>query len=112
MQNGIPETGDIVRLHVGPVKGNEQDGYRAVLVISDYVMNEITQKFTGLPITTTVRGWETEIALDSLERPGVALVDHIRSFSYIDRKLDYRGERASDAEVAAAKHAIREFLQL
>jgi mRNA interferase MazF len=112
MQNGIPETGDIVRLHVGPVKGNEQDGYRAVLVISDVVMNEITGKFTCLPITTTVRGWATEIPLDSLERPGVALVDHIRSLSYTERKVDYKGERATDEEIAAAKHAIREFLQL
>lgn len=112
MRNGIPDTGDIVRLYVGPVKGNEQDGYRAVLVISDSVMNEITGKFTGLPITTTVRDYATEIALNSLERPGVAMVDHIRSFSYIARKVDYRGERVTDAEIADAKHAIREFLQL
>ena len=66
MKNGIPDAGDVVRLHVGPSKGNEQDGYRAVLIISDSVVNEITGRFTGLPITSTVREWATEIPLKSL----------------------------------------------
>ena len=40
MQNQIPDAGDIIRLYVGPGKGNEQDGYRAVLVITDAEVND------------------------------------------------------------------------
>ena len=112
MKHGIPDAGDVVRLHVGPSKGNEQDGYRAVLVISDVVMNEITGRFTGLPITSSIRGWETEVPITSLKRPGVALVDQIRSWSHVDRELSFKGETVTDEELDAAKFAIRGFLQL
>ena len=103
MKNGIPDAGDVVRLHVGPSKGNEQEGYRAVLIISDSVVNEITGRFTGLPITSTVREWATEIPLKSLKRPGVALVDQIRSWSYIAREVNFRGETVTAEELNAAK---------
>jgi mRNA interferase MazF len=112
MKHGIPDAGDVVRLHVGPSKGKEQDGYRAVLVISDVVMNEITGRFTGLPITSSIRGWETEVPITSLKRPGVALVDQIRSWSHVDRELSFKGETVTDEELDAAKFAIRAFLQL
>ncbi|WP_250514459.1 type II toxin-antitoxin system PemK/MazF family toxin [Caballeronia sp. INDeC2] len=112
MKDGIPDAGDVVRLHVGPVRGNEQDGYRAVLVISDIVMNDITGRFTGLPITPTIRGWETEVPIASLKRPGVALVDQLRSWSHLHRELAFRGETVTEEELDAAKYAIRAFLQL
>jgi mRNA interferase MazF len=112
MKDGIPDAGDVVRLHVGPSRGNEQDGYRPVLVISDILMNEITGRFVGLPITSSVHGWDTEIPLDSLKRPGVALVDQIRSWSHLTRDMSFKGETVLDDELDAAKYAIRAFLQL
>jgi mRNA interferase MazF len=75
-------------------------------------VNEITGRFTGLPITSTVRGWATEIPLKSLKRPGVALVDQIRSWSYIAGEVSFRGETVTAEELNAAKYAIRSFLQL
>jgi len=101
-----------VRLHVSPARGNEQDGYREVLVISDIGMNDITGRFTGLPITSTIRGWETEVPIASLKRPGVALVDQLRSWSHLHRELAFRGETVTEEELDAAKYAIRAFLQL
>ncbi|MBC8638041.1 type II toxin-antitoxin system PemK/MazF family toxin [Caballeronia sp. EK] len=112
MKDGIPDAGDVVRLHVGPARGHKQDGYRAVLVISDIVMNDITGRFTGLPITSTIRGWETEVPIASLKRPGVALVDQLRSWSHLHRELAFRGETVTEEEFDAAKYAIRAFLQL
>jgi mRNA interferase MazF len=112
MKDGIPDAGDVVRFHVGPSRGNEQDGYRPVLVISDIVMNEITGRFTGLPIMSTSHGWETEVPLASLKRPGVALVDQIRSWSHAARNISFRGESVTDDELDAAKFAIRSFLVL
>ncbi|MEA3124370.1 MAG: mRNA interferase MazF [Caballeronia sp.] len=78
-------------------------------------MNEITGRFTGLPITSTVRGWATEIPLKSLKRlkrPGVALVDQDRSWSYIAGEVNFRGETVTAEELNAAKYAIRSLLQL
>jgi mRNA interferase MazF len=112
VKNGIPDAGDVVRLYVGPSKGNEQDGHRAVLVISDAVVNEITGRFVGLPITSTVRGWATEIPLRSLPRPGVSLVDQIRSWSFTAREVNFKGESITAEELDAAKYAIKSFLQL
>jgi len=112
MKNGIPEAGDVVRLNIGPSKGNEQDGYRPVLVISDDVMNDITGKFTGLPITSTVRGWATEVPINSLARPGVALVDQICSWSHTASEINFKGETVTAEELDAAKYAIKTFLQL
>ncbi len=112
MQNGVPEAGDIIRLYIGPSKGNEQDGYRAVLVLSPFDINELTGRVQALPITSTVRGWETEILLSSLARPGVALADQITTLSFIAREFQSRGERATDEELEVAKYAVKMLLDL
>lgn len=112
MQNQIPDAGDIIRLYAGPGKGNEPDGYRAVLVITDAEVNELTGRVVGLPITSTVRGWETEIPLSSLARPGVARVDQIKSLSLKAREFKFDDEVASEEEFDAAKYAIKAFLNL
>ncbi len=112
MQNGVPEAGDIIRLYVGPSKGNEQDGYRAVVVLTPADINALTGRVVGLPITSTIRGWETEIEIASLARPGVALVDQIVNLSYMAREIRFDGERASEAEMDAMRYAVRIFLDL
>ncbi|RDU95393.1 type II toxin-antitoxin system PemK/MazF family toxin [Trinickia dinghuensis] len=112
MLNGVPEAGDIIRLYVGPSKGSEQDGYRAVVVLTSADINELTGRIVGLPITSTIRGWESEIAIASLARPGVALVDQIVNLSYMAREIRYDGERASEAEMEAIRYAVRTFLDL
>ena len=95
-----------MRLHVAPSRGNEQDGYRPVLVTSNAVANQINGR------TSTMREWATEIPLKSLARPGVALVDQIRSWSFTAREINFRGETVTAEELDAAKYAIRSFLQL
>ncbi|NTX28165.1 type II toxin-antitoxin system PemK/MazF family toxin [Burkholderia pyrrocinia] len=112
MLNGIPEAGDVVRLYIGPSKGNEQDGYRAVVVITPADINELTGRFVGLPVTSTVRGWESEIPISSLARPGVALVDQIVNLSLKARQFQFKGERATDEEMEAIKYAVRMYLDL
>ncbi|WP_175735500.1 type II toxin-antitoxin system PemK/MazF family toxin [Burkholderia ambifaria] len=112
MLNGIPEAGDVIRLYIGPSKGNEQDGYRAVVVITPADINELTGRVVGLPITSTVRGWESEIPISSLARPGVALVDQIVNLSFKAREFQFKGERATDEEMEAIRYAVRMFLDL
>jgi mRNA interferase MazF len=112
MLDGVPESGDVIRLYIGPGRGNEQDGYRAVVVLTPVDINELTGRIVGLPITSTVRGWETEIPITSLVRPGVALVDQIANLSFKAREIRYNGERATAEEMEAIKYAVRMFLDL
>lgn len=112
MHKDVPEAGDVIRLHIGPSKGNEQDGYRAVVVVSPRDINELTGRIVGLPITSTIRGWESEIPISSLARPGVALVDQIANLSFKAREFKFDGERANDEEMEAIRYAIKMFLDL
>lgn len=112
LTNGTPEAGDIIRMYIGPSKGNEQDGYRAVVVLTHADINELTGRITALPITSTVRGWETEIPISSLARPGVALVDQITTLSFTARQTSFKGERTSDEEMEAIRYAVKMFLDL
>ncbi|MGA7815860.1 MAG: toxin A, partial [Caballeronia sp.] len=64
------------------------------------------------PITSSVRGWETEIPISSLARPGVALVDQLKSLSFRAREFKFEGERATDEEMEAARYAVKMFLDL
>jgi mRNA interferase MazF len=112
MIGNIPEAGDIIRLNIGPRKGTEQDGYRPFLVLTDKDINELTGRVSGLPITSTIRGWETEIPITSLPRPGVALSDQITTLDYRNREPIFKGERATDEELAAAKFAVKAILNL
>ncbi|WP_322084150.1 type II toxin-antitoxin system PemK/MazF family toxin [Burkholderia sp. BCC1972] len=112
MHNGVPEVGDVVRLYIGSSKGNEQDGYHAVVVITSLDINELTGRFVGLPITSTVRGWESEIPISSLARQGVALVDQIVNLSFKAREFQFKGERATHEEVEAIRYAVRMYLDL
>jgi mRNA interferase MazF len=112
MLNGTPEAGDVIRLYIGPSKGNEQDGYRAVLVLTPADINELTGRITGLPITSTVRGWETEIPISSLAKPGVALADQITTLSFKAREFRFNGEVATEDELEAARYAVRMLLDL
>ncbi|WP_017922588.1 type II toxin-antitoxin system PemK/MazF family toxin [Burkholderia glumae] len=112
MVNEVPEAGDIIWLSIGPKKGTEQDGFRPVLVMSDVDFNGLTGRVTGLPITSKVRGWETEIPVGSLKVPSVALSDQITTLDYRARGFKSHNERASENELAAARYAIRTILSL
>jgi mRNA interferase MazF len=50
--------------------------------------------------------------LSSLARPGVALVDQIKTLSYTAREFKFGGERATGDEMSAARYAIKAFLDL
>lgn len=112
MIDNIPEAGDIIRLSIRPGKGTEQDGYRPFLVLTDKDFNELTGRVIGLPITSTIRDWETEIPITSLPRPGVALSDQITTLDYKQRPFVFKDERATDEQLAAAKFAVKSILDL
>jgi mRNA interferase MazF len=110
--NGIPDSGDVIWISLGPVRGNEQDGYRPVVVLTDADLNELIGRVSIVPITSTIRGWETEVMIGSLPRPGVALIDQIRSVSFTARPFKFRDERATDEEMEAIRYGLKMYLNL
>ena len=112
MKNGIPDTGDIVWLNVGPGAGNEQDGYRPALVLTDAEFNGLTCRFIGLPITSTIHGWESEIPISGLSKPCVAMADQIITLSLTGKIWRHNGEAATEEELSAAKFAVAGILNL
>ncbi|WP_322048989.1 type II toxin-antitoxin system PemK/MazF family toxin [Paraburkholderia sp. J67] len=112
MNNGIPDAGDILWLNVGPSAGNEQDGYRPALVLTDAEFNALTHRFIGLPITSAVHGWESEIPISGLSKPCVAMADQITTLSLTARVWRFRGEAATEDEFSAARFAVAGILNL
>lgn len=112
MKNGTPDAGDIVWLNVGPSVGNEQDGFRPALVLSDAEFNELTSRFIGLPITSAIHGWESEIPIGGLSKRCVAMADQITTLPLAERVWRYRGETATADELSAAKFAVAGILNL
>jgi mRNA interferase MazF len=112
MKNGTPDAGDILWLNVGPSVGSEQDGYRPALVLTDVEFNELTSRIIGLPITSTIHGWESEIPISGLSRPCVAMADQITTLSLAGRIWRHRGETATPEELEAAKFAVAGILSL
>ncbi len=112
MKNGIPDAGDIIWLDVGPGAGNEQDGYRPALVLTDVEFNRLTKRFIGLPITSAIHGWESEIPISGLSKSCVAMADQITTLSLSAKAWRYRGEAATADEFSAAQFAVAGILNL
>ena len=112
MHNGIPEAGDILWLEIGPARGNEQDGYRPVLVLTETELNELTGRIMGVPITSKIRGWETEVPITNLPKPCVALIDQMQTLAYRERGARFKGERATEEELHAVRYGLRVLLSL
>lgn len=72
--------GDIVLIDFGrPNSGNEQEGRRPVLIVSNDLLNQ-TGLYWVVPITSTSKSFPTRIALDSRTvTTGYTLVDQLRS---------------------------------
>jgi mRNA interferase MazF len=114
MKNGVPEVGDIVWVNLEPVKGHEQGGRypRPLVVLTHEIHNGPSHRITGVPCTTKGRGFATEIPLASLPKPCVALIDQITTVDWVAREAEYRGEKASKAELDAIRRSIATFLML
>jgi mRNA interferase MazF len=92
-----PERGDIVWLSFSPQAGHEQAGRRPALVISPGAYNRKVGLAICCPITSQVKGYPFEVALERIGRTrGVILSDQVKS-------LDWRARRAEFIERASVE---------
>lgn len=106
--------GSVLWIDLEPVAGHELGGgyLRPVIVLTHETHNRITGRITGIPCTTKGRGYSTEIPIESLPRPCVAVLDQIVTLDYGSRRSENRGESVSKAELDAVRLGLKSFLLL
>jgi len=84
----IPDRGDVILLSFDPTLGHEQAGFRPAVVLSPEIYNKASGLCLVCPITTSIKGYPFEAALDGAKKTsGVALADQVRSIDWQARKI-------------------------
>lgn len=89
MKSYIPERNHIVYLDFEPTKGKEIGKYRPALILSSVEYNKSTGLIICCPISTSIRGGLTEVAVTNLERPSVVAASLIQTLSWKERKVKF-----------------------
>jgi mRNA interferase MazF len=95
--NGIPRQGDIIKLDLNPRKGNEQQGFRPVIVLSNNIVSQYTNVVIAAPISTTLRKLPLYRDLpENLTTKGTVLLDKLVTLDYKARSFRFIENVPSD----------------
>lgn len=97
--------GEIWKVKLYPIRGNEQDGIRPCLIVSPDSMNTSLLTLIVLPMTTQIRNWPSRIEIILDNKKGQACIEHIRSVSK-ERFVEKLG-KASDIEMAIVQKHLQ-----
>ena len=89
IMNYIPERNHIVYLDFEPTKGKEIGKYRPALILSSKEYNKNTGLIICCPISTSIRGGITEVAINNLEKPSVVAASLIQTLSWKERLVKF-----------------------
>ena len=92
----IPERGDLIWLNFTPQSGHEQAGKRPAIVLSPLKYNRKTGLFITCPITSRIKGYPFEVAVEGKKISGVVLSDQVKSFDWKSGNAVFI-EKATDA---------------
>lgn len=103
-----PDRGDVVWTDFDPQAGREQAGKRPALVLSPKAYNAKTGLAVMVPITSNVKGYPFEVAIQTKSIQGVALADHLKNLDWRARGIRFSGKVSSAAldEVTAKIAAL------
>ena len=107
----IPEAGDLVWGSFDPQSGHEQSGRRPAIVLSPGEYNEKAGLALTCPITSKVKGYPFEVAVNSSRVRGVILADQVRSLDWRSRQFTFI-ERASTDALEAVVQSLGTLLQM
>ena len=91
IQQYIPERNHIIWLDFEPTRGKEIGKYRPALVLSSKEYNNKSGLLICCPISTSIRGVLTEVAVNNLDQPSVVAANLIQDI-ILERekgKVDY-----------------------
>lgn len=93
--NYIPERGDLIWLNFTPQSRYEQAGMRPAIVLSPSKYNRKTGLLITCPITSKIKGYPFEVAVEGNKISGVVLSDQVKNFDWKTRKAVFI-EKASN----------------
>jgi mRNA interferase MazF len=82
----VPARNDIVWLDFEPTRGKEIGKHRPALVLSSSSHNRKTGLLICCPVSSSIRGAATEVPVNNLDRPCVAVANLVHTLSWRDRK--------------------------
>ena len=99
-----PDRGDLVHVNFQPSTGREQTGPRYAIVLSARNYNRAAGLAVCCPITSHVKGYPFEIAVNGNIVKGVVLSDHVRSIDWRERGMQFAERAADDVVRSVAEH--------
>ena len=87
-----PDRNDICWLDFEPTKGKEVGKYRPALVISGKEYNRRTGLLICCPISSSIRGAATEVAVEALDKPSVVAASIVQTLAWKDGKAKFIAE--------------------
>lgn len=105
--------GEIWMANLDPVRGNEQAGYRPILVFSGDLFNTHTPLIIGLPLSTKIKNYKGNIILEPdpencLKEKSEVFTFHIHSISK-ERFIERIG-RIDSKKLKALRNSLQEIL--
>lgn len=94
-----PHQGEVVWLNFDPQSGQEQAGRRPALILSKTAYNQRIGRAFACPITSKVKGYPFEVAIDTGKISGVILADHLKNIDWRSRKAESSGEFVCDSDL-------------
>ena len=107
----VPDAGDIVWLAFDPQAGHEQAGHRPAVVLSSSAYNGKIGLMVCCPLSTRIKGYPFEVAVQVDGQPGVILSDQVKSLDWRARQAKKKGTVSEEALVEV-RAKIKALLQL
>jgi mRNA interferase MazF len=104
----VPERGEIVWLDFEPTRGKEIGKYRPALVLSSRDYNRLTGLLICCPVSTSIRGAATEVAVHNLDEPCVVAANLIHTLDWQSRKV----KKAASAEAGVLEEVLARIIPL
>jgi mRNA interferase MazF len=101
----VPDAGDVVWLEFDPQAGHERAGHRPAVVLSPASYNGKTGLMVCCPLTTRIKGYPFEVALDSQSGSAV-LSDQVKNLDWRARRATRKG-KVSDTELRRVRAKLR-----
>ena len=108
MARYFPDRNDMVWLDFEPTKGKEIGKYRPALVLSSKGYNKATGLLICCPISTSIRGAPTEVAVGNLKMPSVVAANLIMTMDWTQRKA----KKEAEAEPGVLENELQRLLPL
>lgn len=100
--------------NLSPVEGNEQKGFRPVVIISGNMLNKHLKIVIACPLTTKIKNYKGNVVLTPTKKNGLSktseiLTFHVRSISkgQFEKKIG----NITNKELTQLKHGLEEILR-